>query len=1607
MSDQPNALFTVRWMLPLLKQQLLELHNKQLKQPATADNLAQICHGYQQVFEKLHSADLVDFANVAQAIYNTTCAVSSQQLSPQVLPSVVTASKQLLQELSYYVEIGTYQPDILHQCEQHLQQLSTGAVKGHLKKNSKHKPEHDIKPTQVKQEDNSTEDDRVIIALPARYDTELSLDQTLTSSQPKQTDFATDSALYDKRGYKRLSHSKTYPTKPDSSIQHSQSLASLHSTKAAGLSELLKSTVDEVHLPSDDPDCDVEIKQIFVEEAQEVLQAITEAMAQLTPHLQDKVQLGEVRRGFHTLKGSGRMVGAHTIAELAWAIENMLNRLLDDSIEPTTGIWQLLTEVVAQYPALVAIFAEPASADKPPLYPSKIVDQIAAANLYANNKHTESDDWQLLQPQLSEAIEAIETIEAINDDQAHLPQRLPLSLDAAAPAQSTALRNSVDNAIDEAELAQVFIAEATELLQSIDAMLAQHQDSSSFEVDDKLLRAFHTLRGAASSQSLTTISQLSAAVEQNLEQLQQSDQLITPSYADTLRQSIELIKSHLQQQYPHPYLEQTRDNDTQHHVGLKDAPIDAPIAEPIAEHHDDVKELDSDIGSHVALSVAELIDGIDDLLDAEWRLLPLAHTTNEPIEDNEAEQSSEQSLSQQSLQGYVDDMLQQIKQLSLRVGHSAKFISVLNCLQLVYQAFSNDIELAQKWLHDRRRLALLIAVHEQLTGLFDALAGRMTLKVDDTLLAQLGDELNKAQASRPLINRFSAEPKSKQGLSDDNEQQNTEADAELLAIFIEEAQQLDTDSQEQLRLWQQNPTDLAPVNVLLRYLHTLKGGARMAGIDSLAELTHEAETLYEYLLDQQIVPDANWVALMQSVQDTLSAQVDSLVRQRQSFFVPELVAKLQTIVRSKRLPESDVKPIQLYPSRDTAADHDKVSVKATIMAENKAPKAQSTENIDHKQSAHDISQMPPSLLRSDSGATQDSSNEMIRVPAKLMEQMIDLSAESAIRRSSIELNMSSVAGTLSEMESTVQRLAEQLRRMDIELEAQIRSQIEDHVLQADQSFDPLEMDQYSALNQLSKSLSESASDLLEIRTSLRSKTRETESLLLQLSQTQTQMQEGLMSSRMVPFSRLLPRLQRTLRQTANEVGKEAKLELITDIDEIDRTVLERLTAPLEHMIRNAIDHGLETPDQREALGKPRTGNIIIEMGRKGSEIVIRVKDDGQGIDVNSVRKKAIACRLMDAQDNTLSDLEVMQYIFHAGLSTASSLTQISGRGVGMDVVLNEVRQLGGNITVHSSANQGTEFTLTLPLTLAVIEALVVRAGDQTYAVPLLQIERIERIAAQRLRSLYDSKRNRNQNGSPNTVGGHESAQLNVGGKPYRVRYLTQLLSGETVDVKVFDTQDSLPVLLIKHHAGQSFALHVDEIIGYRSEVVVKPLGRPLSSIAGLSAATITAEGSVMLILDVQALIRKASLPISAQSRLSGGTQPERVIQNPAPATKSIKPQILIVDDSVTVRKVTARMLQRQGYQAHVARDGVEAVEMLQTLRPDLMLLDIEMPRMDGFEVATHVRHNQAISHLPIIMITSRSGDKHRQRALKIGVNAYLGKPFQEAKLVALIQNLIS
>ena len=491
--------------------------------------------------------------------------------------------------------------------------------------------------------------------------------------------------------------------------------------------------------------------------------------------------------------------------------------------------------------------------------------------------------------------------------------------------------------------------------------------------------------------------------------------------------------------------------------------------------------------------------------------------------------------------------------------------------------------------------------------------------------------------------------------------------------------------------------------------------------------------------------------------------------------------------------------------------------------------------------------------------------------------------------------------------------------------------------------------------------------------------RDSESLLLQLSRTQTELQDGLMNSRMVPFTRLTPRLERIVRQTANELNKSVDLKIINADDEMDRTILERITSPLEHMLRNAVDHGIETVATRLEAGKERNGQITLEVLREGSEIIIQLTDDGRGIDVEAVRNKAISQGLIDAEDTSLSDLDIMQYIFNAGLSTSKQVTQISGRGVGMDVVISEIRQLGGAVSVVSELGKGSRFTMRVPLTVAVSDALVVRAADRYYAIPLAQIERVVRISPERIYDYYQSG----------------AATLNFEDNDYRVRYLNEILSGNKLNELVVNTNTSVPLIIIKNRSGQNMALQVDQIAGSRIEVVVKPLGQQFSNLSGISAATIMGDGSVMLILDLIALMRNAALC--------------REVAKPAISVRSStesKTTILVVDDSVTVRKVTSRFLERQGFNVVLAKDGIDALEILQETTPDLMLLDIEMPRMDGFEVASQVRHNRRLQELPIIMITSRTGEKHRERAFEIGVNDYMGKPFQENQLLNKIQGLL-
>jgi chemosensory pili system protein ChpA (sensor histidine kinase/response regulator) len=602
------------------------------------------------------------------------------------------------------------------------------------------------------------------------------------------------------------------------------------------------------------------------------------------------------------------------------------------------------------------------------------------------------------------------------------------------------------------------------------------------------------------------------------------------------------------------------------------------------------------------------------------------------------------------------------------------------------------------------------------------------------------------------------------------------------------------------------------------------------------------------------------------------------------------------------------------------------------------------------------------------------SQEQVRVRADLLNNLVNYAGEVNIHHARMGKQITDIGFNLKELNSTVIRLKEQLRNLEIETEIQIRSSYEKEAEDFDENFDPLEMDRYSTLQQLTRSLAETASDVESIKNFLGEIVSDSETLLMQESRISTDLQEGLMRTRMVRFGGMSTRLRRIVRQTARELGKEVDVDILGEDNEVDRTVLDRMVAPLEHMLRNAVAHGIESPSDRVAAGKSGSGKINILVGRQGPDVVVKVTDDGGGIDADVIRRKAVKQGLLE-EDSPLTDHDVLQFILKSGFSTADSVTQVSGRGVGMDVVDSEIKQLGGVLEIDTEKGMGTTFKVRLPLTLAINQALMVSAGDDIYAIPLASIEGVVRITGVELQGFYDS--------------GDLHYEFN--GVNYELKHLGRLLTGDQPSYA--DQGQLFPVLLAKV-GDQHFALHVDDLLG-RREIVVKPVGLQIGMVRGVAGATILADGRVVLILEMSALVVGESLFKQVVS--------DEEVEAPKESTE---PTIMVVDDSITIRKVTARILERHGMKVMAATDGVDATNQLQDEIPDLMLLDIEMPKMDGFELATYMRNDSRLKDIPIIMITSRTGAKHKERAKEIGVEQYLGKPYQEDELMKNINALL-
>lgn len=762
---------------------------------------------------------------------------------------------------------------------------------------------------------------------------------------------------------------------------------------------------------------------------------------------------------------------------------------------------------------------------------------------------------------------------------------------------------------------------------------------------------------------------------------------------------------------------------------------------------------------------------------------------------------------------------------------------------------------------------------------------------------------------------------------------------ELRHVFLEEAKDTIPQISAKLRAWRILPQNDEIHISMLRLLHTLKGSAHMVGAQQLGELIHTMEGEVEQAFNNPVVP----ISSIEKVEydfDQLCERIEQLQAEE---------VNTETAVT--------VNIVDISDATDTAIADSSIATSSGTHEFNSS----STPAL-------------PALSEAKTEETPQFGN-VLRVNAELIDRLVNESGEASIIRTKIETQLNSFKQSLQDLTESIDRLHGQLREIEIQADTQIQSHI---ALQqtSEQFFDPLELDRFTRFQELTRLMAESIDDVMTVQKNLSSTHNAATETVAQQAAINHQLQQELIRIRTVPFGNISERYYRVTRKTANDLGKKVNLTIQGEEIEIDRSVLEKMSASLEHILRNAIAHGIEKSDQRTRSGKQETGQIKIDLYQEGNEIIITVSDDGSGLDLENIRKEAIKLNLINENEN-LDDDQIAALIFSPGLTTHSQVTDTAGRGIGMDIVQNDISGLGGQITVSSKKNKGTVFHIQLPLTLAVAQSFLVSAGNQIFAIPTPIVAHVQELNPDALQSAYQDQ------------------QIHFDDETYPFTYLSFFLG--QLEQRPETKRHNHTLLL--HNGDLRLAVHVDELIGNR-EVIVKNTGPQIMHAPGVEGATVTGEGKPVLILNLLKLLQRPDVQQILKTPVSE-------IITTSPEKQESTATILVVDDSLTVRKVTSRLLEQEGYEVFTAKQGQEAVEIISLIKPDIILSDLEMPKMNGFELIQNIRNNPETAHIPIIIITSRTADKHRQMAKQLGANEFLGKPYKEGDLLSHILRYVS
>ncbi|KQT14161.1 Hpt domain-containing protein [Ramlibacter sp. Leaf400] len=1327
---------------------------------------------------------------------------------------------------------------------------------------------------------------------------------------------------------------------------------------------------------------DDELREIFLEEAREVVGNGLAAVEALAAQPSDVAELTTLRRAFHTLKGSSRMVGLNEFGEAGWALEQVLNTWLADqkpasedlrtvSAEALRGFGRWIEDIAAGTDAgwKSGMFRGPADVLRtegrvlPFPFPGAAVEAATAQG----GLPALEIDFGAPAAAIEPALESLDLA----------PQAAPEAIELSVPSFDFDLTPSEPVSAEPVAL----VPAQADPLADFDLVIAE---AAAAQDDAEAFGNTHVIRGQAVVAEEITLDELPADFAAELGPAAPVGDLApttSPAEAEISAVDFDSLSALALAQAPE-LLPEAPEAPEAPSFDLPEFDLPPTVATATAAPEPEPEPLASD---------SAFVDSqmpVDDQIKVIGGLrigIPLYN-----VYLNEADEWSRR-LSQE-LAEWALELKEPLSDTAVGLAHALAGSSAtvgFHALSDIARALENSLQHAQTlaWGTPQHGRAFVEAAEEIRRLLHQFAAG--FLKEADPGITQSLQALEALQLPKRAELRDSgsgelegmdfaapveeapaaplAKPASKvvhfptlhaaaataapgaaaQGsrLSGDDDIDAVDAiDPDLFPIFEEEAVDLLPKLGAGLRQWAQQGVREGRDEVL-RVLHTLKGSARLAGALRLGEMAHRMESAIEGLPAE--TPAADLEPLLQRFDDLQGAFDTLRVRASEPEAEPAPAAQPQAPV--------EIAPVALQQAMPQPSVQQPAPQRALLAA-------------------------PVTTTLTPQRAA---ANQAVRVRSQLLDRLMNQAGEVMITRSRLENELRNLRGSLNDLTGNLDRLRSQLR--DIELQAE--TQMQSRLAQAKDSagFDPLEFDRFTRVQELTRMMAESVNDVATVQRNLQRTVEATEDDLIAQARQTRELQRDLLRTRMVEFEGISDRLYRVVRLASKESARQVKLDITGGSIEMDRGVLDRMTPAFEHLLRNCVAHGIEDVAVRQAAGKDAAGTILIDVRQEGNDVSVEFRDDGAGLNLARIREKALQQGLV-TPDQQLSDADAANLIFTPGFSTAAQVTELAGRGIGMDVVRSEVNALGGRIETSTQAGRGTSFRLVLPLTTAVTQVVMIRSGNLSIGVPANLIEVVRRAPAREVQQAYNS------------------GVFDFGGEQVPFYWSGALLQSSQRSAE--PQAKTLPVVVFRS-AAQRVAVHVDEVLG-NQEVVVKNLGPQLARLPGLAGMTVLASGAVVLIYNPVAL---SSVYGERARRLSADhAQPEMLEQAGQPAVPQLAPAapqiplVLVVDDSITVRRVTQRLLQREGYRVALAADGLQALERLAEEKPAVVLSDIEMPRMDGFDLARNIRADERWGQLPIVMITSRIAEKHREHARELGVNHYLGKPYSEEELLSLVKH---